>query len=111
MILVHYLVSDGWQQSVEACCQEHASCEGVTQRQRSPVSVCFVVVGQQQAHRDQDTRQHEAKQSQQAKQLGHQDLHPSAQTLQHHQTEHLPPAAGTSLLVTSGQNETLSVRR
>lgn len=71
-----YLVSDGGQQSVEACGEEHASSKRVSQRQQPPVSVSFLTVNQQEADWDQYAGQHEAEQPQQAEQLRHQDLHP-----------------------------------
>lgn len=79
---VRHLVSNGGQQSVEARGQKHASSEGVAQGQSSSVPVRLLTVNQQEAHWDQHASQHEAEQSQQAKQLGHQHLHPDVvQTL------------------------------
>lgn len=87
-----YLVSDGGQQSVKACCEEHSSSKRVTERQESPVPVRLLVVDQQEANWDQYAGQHETEQAQQAEQLCHQDLHPeeanALQTLEERQRHH-----------------------
>lgn len=73
-----YLISDSGKQSIEACCKEHAPSKWIAQRQWPPVSLCFIIVNEQETYWDQHTSQHKAEQAQQAKQLGHQDLHPDA---------------------------------